>query len=319
MKDSTLSNHRRQAVKKAAAGTAASPSEIHQLHLAGWIDANVIQFSSGRKAWSIPASEVEQIDRHAADRLTLKEAADLLGLEKRRIRELIDAKLLEPRIPRRALTSAWFLSRQAVADLRLQCLQHAVAPSGSSVPTVPLRQILKTWRLQAGEFPALVAAMATGEVHTAHQGGREIALGNFAVVTEDARRWRSKQQIAHRPLLSIDAAGQVLGVKQEVAYQLVRAGLLSTVSVGQDQKRRLVPREALATFDDLYISLAELARHHHQSPKALLLQIPARPVCGPGVRNVRQYFFLRSDLAEFHALPGMERSHSRRALSINAL
>ena len=319
LKDSTLTNHQRQAVKKAAEGTTASPSEIHQLHLAGWIDANVIQFSNGRQAWSIPASEVAQIDRHTADRVTLKEAACLLGLEKRRIRELIDAKLLEPRIPRRALSSAWFLSRQAIADLRLRCLQHAIEPDGGASPTVALRQILKAWRLQAGEFPVLIAAMAAGEVHVAHEAGSDIALGDFAVVTEDARQWRSKQQLAHRPLLSIDAAGQVLGVKQEVAYQLVRAGLLSTVPVGQDQKRRLVPREALTTFNDLYVSLAELAREHHLSPKTLLPRLPARPVCGPGSRNVRQYFFLRSDLAEVHEPPGLDGPCSRRALPIKAL
>lgn len=60
-----------------------------------------------------------------------------------------------------------------------------------------------------------------------------------------------------------------------------------------------LPGEALATFNDLYVSLAKLARERHLSPEALLLQLPARPVCGPGIRNVQQYFCLRSDLAGF--------------------
>lgn len=303
LKDSTRTNHNRQAVSTAAASTTASSSEIHQLHFLGWIDANVIQFKGGRRAWSIPAAEIEQIGRHAADRITLKEAACLLGLGRHRVRELIDAGLLEQRMPRRTPLSAWLLSRQAIVDLHLRCLEHAIAPNGSVPPIVPLKQILKTWRLQASEFPALVAAIVSGEVHVVREVEIDIALGNLSVLTEDAKRWRSNQQKAHRPLLSIDAAGKVLGVKQEVAYQLIRAGLLEAVAAGPKQKRKLVSRNALNTFNALYISLAELARHRQQSPKTLLHKLSAHPICGPDICNVRQYFFLRSDLTEMHELP----------------
>ena len=294
--------HSRQSVKAAAAAAVATPSVIQQLHLAGWIDANVISLPSGRQAWSIPASEIPAITSQLNDGINLQEAAALLGLAKRRVRELIDAKLIIPRLRSREGAAAWLLSRSEIEALARHCSGHCGAIKAPTMAaqamgsSVRLNQVLKTWRLQEGEFPLLITALLTGQICVAAGAVGHETLGELPLLVTSVQAWRNVRQTIHRELLSIDAASRLLGVKQEVGYQLVRSGMLASVTDPSQPRRRQVSRLAIDDFVERYVSLADLARAGRCSPKALLPKILSRPVCGPGIDGVRQYFFLKADL-----------------------
>ncbi len=311
LRHTTRRMHQRQSVKAAASAAEATPSVVQQLHLAGWIDANVISLPSGRQAWSIPASEIPAITSQLNDGINLQEAAALLGLAKRRVRELIDAKLIIPRLRSREGAAAWLLSRSEIEALARHCSGHCGAIKAPTMAaqamgsSVRLNQVLKTWRLQEGEFPLLITAMLTGQICVAAGAVGHERLGELPLLVTSVKAWRQVRQAIHRELLSIDAASRLLGVKQEVGYQLVRAGLLESVADGVDQSRRVIPRTALKSFIERYVSLAELARAGQVSPRALLRRIQARPVCGPGIDGVRQYFFLQTDVGGRPSIPGI--------------
>lgn len=293
----TRHTHQRRSVVGAAAAATATPAVVQQLHLAGWIDANVVSLACGRQAWSVPASEIATIAAQVSDGINLQEAATLLGLAERRVRELIDAKLIVPRLRSRGGATAWLLSRREIEGFSRRCLRQAAAGSDLTRPTIPVNQVLKAWRLESDEFPLLVVAMFLGEVSVASGVSDHVIFGELSLVLDSVRAWRDARHMQYRERLSIDAASRLLGVKQEVGYQLVRAGLLASVADASKQKRRFVPREAVTEFIERYVSLAELARVGQQSPRTLIRRIEALPVCGPGIDGVRQYFFLKADVA----------------------
>lgn len=79
-----------------------------------------------------------------------------------------------------------------------------------------------------------------------------------------------------------------------MAYALVHSGLIRTDRL---QKPIQIGRDALESFQQEYVSLAELAGGRRTSPRRLLLELDLVPVCGPTVDGCRQYFFRRLDVA----------------------
>lgn len=91
-----------------------------------------------------------------------------------------------------------------------------------------------------------------------------------------------------------DAAG-ILGIKAQVAYHLVRCGLLESTSSPLTQVRR-VSRDGIAKFEARYVSLVEIAKRSGIAPKQALHHLQIHPVAGPAIDGCRQYFYLRSDV-----------------------
>ena len=100
--------------------------------------------------------------------------------------------------------------------------------------------------------------------------------------------------------MSVKEAADKLGVKQQVAYEWVRRGLLRTVAgtTKAEAGSRITP-EALDYFRKEYVTGVELAAtvgsrsRRHSSPQ--LMELGLTPVSGPSVDGARQYLFRRAD------------------------
>lgn len=93
----------------------------------------------------------------------------------------------------------------------------------------------------------------------------------------------------------IPTAAILLGLKQQVVYQLVDKNLLIA---NLDVKNRFhqISLSSVERFRQEYVSLVELAKQKNMASIALLKQLDARPVTGPKVDGGRQYFYRRDDL-----------------------
>lgn len=295
--------HKRVTVSAVATAAGTHASTVRQMHLAGLIQASVVRLPSGRHSWSIPIDELEVIKRHVGEGANLQVAARILSIPKSRVHELIDAGLLTAALPSSGGVRAWMFSRVDIENLLASCLpsEHRVLVPDSPVE---LRQVLKCWRLQPGEFPELVRAIQRGEVRIAGHSEAGTGLGGLMLSKNSALAWRSTREGSVRGSLSIDGAAHLIGVKQQVAYELVRTGMLKATPVKGTNKVRRVCRLDVSEFIQRYVSLAELAVTLGRSPRALLRDINVEPVCGPGVNGVRQYFFRRSDLMPVDAKCG---------------
>ena len=107
----------------------------------------------------------------------------------------------------------------------------------------------------------------------------------------------NRHKVARGDALTIPEAAERLQLKQQVAYQLVKAGLWPVTRAWESGRAiRLVPAEALAEFKRDCIAAAELAHSIGTSPRSLVEALEAqgvKPITGPGVDDGRQYFFAR--------------------------
>lgn len=294
LRQSTVAQHERKPVRSIVQASGASDAIVRHLAQAGSIRGKATRHASGRTTWAVATDEVPTLKGIVEDRITIRQAATLLGISKSRVHELVEAELLLARIRRpEARAATWLLSKASVERLLHAAVALQSVQADHSAPTTCLAQILKTWRLRRGDFPALVDAILSGGVPIAAPLPRGHALSELLVAAYEARTWLRARRAQVDEWISVDAAARQLGLKQQVAYELVARGLLT--AEGPASGRR-VHRDAVASFQSTYIALADVARANATSPRHMLGSISVAPVCGPSVDGARQYFFRRSDI-----------------------
>lgn len=295
MRETAKTSHPRLTIPQAAKEANATPSVVRHLVQASLISEVSTPLPSGRRSRTIHVNDVPLIKNAKAGAATLTQAARTLALPERRLRDLIRAQALSPLICRlqNPKAGAWLIPECEINRFH-------VVPSHASMGSTQLedvRKVLKYWRLREDEAVALVQAIAAGELHakTHAQSGTPIPIGLASVETSEAKQWLAAYRArtsAHD--MSVDQAAKALGVKQQVAYDLVRAGLLIAAH-GEASRGSRVTNENLSAFKATYVSLADLAQDAQRSPRALLAEINVAPVCGPKIDGCRQYFFRRAE------------------------
>jgi len=292
LRPETITRHPHRSIQKIAQAAGSSAASIRHLAYTGAIRGHAIQYPSGRTAWVIPHEEARNAATYRTDSVTLRQAAGLLGLGRKRVRELIDAGLLHAWIdPGLTGASTWWLSK---ADaLHLVGIGAQSAQENTVRNVVRLTTVLKTWRLRAGEFPALIRTLLAGELQLAALAAEGYGLGRLRFEVGTLRTWLETRRQREGTWISVDSAAKQLGLKQQVTYELVARGLLSAKV--HDGTRR-IHRDALVAFSASYTSLAEIARANRKTPRQMLARLTARPVCGPTIDGARQYFYKRNEI-----------------------
>ena len=158
-----------------------------------------------------------------------------------------------------------------------------------------MRDFLRYGRLTPPEAVSLVRVVTEGELLEDGSNLQHMPIGEACLDRAVALVWLRSMRRSSCEGMSVDDAAKALGVKQEVGYALVRAGLLR--SSRDDAGSRRVRAADVEAFRRAYVSLRDLARDAGTSPRSALSLLDVRPVAGPGVDANRQYFFRRSDLA----------------------
>jgi len=251
----TIAAHPHRPPEEIAQTACASKATVRRLASLGVIRGHAVTHASGRTTMSVHRDDAKGVSACKADSLTLREAAHLLGLRRERVRELIDAGLVRAWIdPRRTSASVWWLSKEDA--YKLLSITELTMVNGVSKASTPMATILRTWRLRTGEFPAMVRALLVGDVTIASTTTIGRGMGRAGISTESLRSWLDAHRAQTSSWMSVDTAAKWLGVKQQVAYQLVHRGLL-VAEEGNGIQR--VSGDGLKAFCQRYVSLAELA------------------------------------------------------------
>lgn len=285
LSNDALAGHPRLTLRQAAESLGVGENVLRHLADASVVDVVQARTPKGRISTTIHQEQLDLVGDACASAVSLKTAAGILALPRRRLRELINGGVIEPLLRRREVKAAQWL----IPTSELDRLNHL--PGTACGEEVSINQVLKNWRLGQGEFSQLVQAIQSGAVSLKTTKGRS-AFGERVCCRASVLNWR-KEVRQRYSTFSVDEAAAELGVKQQVAYALVRSGLIKTV--GSDKPIR-IDRDALASFRHDYVSLATLAKSRKTSPRRLLGELEAAPVCGPTVDGCRQYFFRRADL-----------------------
>jgi len=297
MQSATVEKHPRITLPQMATAAGVPASVVRHLVQANLIPATSTPLPSGRHSRSIHSDELHRIKGAIDGALSLGQAARALALPEGRLRDLVREGLVTPLISRQTnrAAAAWLIPKGEIERLHVRP-GLAVAKSDAA----PLRDALKYWRLREHEGVALVRAVICGQVPVLASDQDRVPIGLAVLSGAQAKRWLATRRIESGEGLSVDQAAKELGLKQQVAYDLVRAGLLRTTDAGV-LGRRVTARD-LEAFSAAYVSLADLARESACSPRVLLTCIGIAPVCGPAVDGARQYFFRRDESLRTHVL-----------------
>jgi excisionase family DNA binding protein len=289
----TRQKHARLTVRQVVHKSGLRRSVIDHLAEAGVIGSERLESPSGRVTRTLPSSEIQALSETFAGDMNLRAAARCLALPRRRLRELIDAGVLVPRFERSEYRAAvWMIPRDQIERLRCFPARGVEIPDG-----VRVRGVLQSWRLRAGEFAALVRAILRGDLSTANAGTEAVGLGDALISASAAHACLDQWRVRGASEFSVDEAAQKLGLKQQVVYELVRNGLMSSTTI--NGRGRRISAEAIHQFQTEFVSLSELATQAGCSPRKLQATLSVLPVCGPTVDGCRQYFLRRSDLNLF--------------------
>lgn len=299
MRPETASGHPRFSLPQMAKAAQVPPSVLRHMVQTELVPSNSVELMSGRHARSIHLSELQGIKRAADGAMPLKNTALMLSLPKRRVRELILSGLLIPLVSRQLNkgVAAWLIPKAEIDRFHVQTIRV----SGCST-SIPVRDILKYWRLREREGLDLIAAVLDTRLPAQGDGQGRVPIGDATLDVEVAKEWLLKHRSKARSGLSVDAAAKALGIKQQVAYDLVRLGLLRSTNTGLLGLR--VSARDLECFQTTYVSLASLANKARRSPRALLAELSASPACGPTINGARQYFYRRAEIDCLHGCEG---------------
>lgn len=289
-KAQTIAAHPRMTLKQAANQAGVAPATVRHLVQSELIHGAQFVFPSGRKSQSIHRDDLVQIVSLANGGVTISAAAEQLVLPERRVRELISGGIISPLVSRiHDRAAAWLIPEQQV-----RTMFFAGGGLLGKSPSISVGRLLRFWRLFDGEFIALVQALSSNLLLPANFSSGAVPLGNVLLDVEVVRNWLSSHRHVSGSNMSIVKAAKLLGLKQQVAYDLARSGLLATVRNNSNGSR--VTPESIENFRTSYISLADLSRSAQRSPSWLLRNLHIPPISGPAIDGSRQYFFRKSDV-----------------------
>lgn len=291
LRPETANGHPRLSLPQMAKAARVPPSVVRHMVQAELVPSNSAELRSGRRARSIHLSELQGIQSATDGARSLEETAQMLSLPRRRVRELIVGGLLTPLVSRQINkdAAAWLIPKKEIDRLHVQTIQ---APDDSE--SIPARDILKYWRLEKHESVALIAALVDRRLPAQGDGQSKVPVGKALLCAVGAKEWLLRHRSHARKDFSVDTAAKELGIKQQVAYDLVRLGILHSTTVGVLGHR--VSPDDVERFQATYVSLASLASQARRSPRALLAELSASPVCGPSIDGTRQYFYRRTEV-----------------------
>lgn len=267
----------------------------------GWVKGDVILRSSGRCRIMVSEKDTLRFRDQVGHRINGKQTRELLGISKNQFYMLVQEEFIQPllRAGEDGCGSWWF---DAGPIKRLLDKIKVAAPAREPcAEAISFREACQWHILSSENFPLFFAAILNGTISvTGVKCNSEFNLASLYFLPESIAEFKAKLRIRPDGNFSIPEAAIRLGVKQEVAYHLVNAGLLaSSFYASKKIAGRMVSESDIEAFEKEYISLAQLARSNGTSPRALKQKYDAAAISASTGRDIdgcRQFFYRRADL-----------------------
>lgn len=238
-----------------------------------------------------------QRDEHTGH--DLQESATLLGLHQERVRQLWKSNILQAnRCAKESPDRRWHFTQNDIAASMARFLIVNATPPGKPLTAY---HFLRFHKLSDQEVQAFFAQLQDHQVHL--YGVPDMPFGKLLLDRAKVTDWLLQYRTKELDELAIEDAARLLGEKDEVVFQLVKKGLLRTVSPSQRiGAGRRVARKELERFTSSYVSLSWLAQQQKRRPRDLLDELkPIYPVTGPKVDGCRKYFYRRDEIRRWHS------------------
>lgn len=264
----------------------------------------LISATKGKRTRGVlPSQDAQRVKVWMDDQISITAAAHIIGLSAKRIGALIQGGQLR----------GWhrLVSRSSCLAL-IDALATVATVSKSVGDQTRVGEAMRLW-IPTHRTQNFVHALYRGEIAVYRSENGKTRPGDLLVSRSDVVSWSMDQTSDMDDALTVPQAAQHLGIKQEVAYHLVRIGLLETYTMQLNRRpAQVVSRQSLRRFEQRVEPLASAALRAGVDPRRGLdwaKQSGQALLCGPSIDGCRQYFIEITRGMEMTA-PTLETSHA---------
>jgi len=246
----------------------------------------IYRTAGGRTRGALHPDAAPGVFSFIRDGISVKLAARFLGLSRRRVISLVDARVL--------LGWGRYVSQHSCVALQKQLIDKA-QPMTAPAEAEPLGEVL---RLCVPEHRSgiLFRALVTGDIPM-YRAREAVAAAPLLVRRADVVELLRAQRVGDGPTMTVVEAAERLGVKQQVAYHLVREGLLASTRAKVGRRAgAVVSAGAIDAFELQFAALVTLASAAGVGARRSVSWGRAQGlkfVSGPSIDGSRQYFVER--------------------------
>lgn len=297
LSESTLLAHRWFPYHKAAREVGLPENFLRRMSFAGELNTREFIYSCGKTIAVVDIEEVRKLSSIRHEPLNLRETARLLCLSRKRIEQLINADVLKFFGGSPHAGQKWLVDYASIVALTSVEFQ-----ANTNEDLITISQIAKHYLPASGGLAELVGAIQSGEIRVFCGAESEnVNVGKWLVSLNELIQSKITIPICVKEKgMSVACAAKMLGVKEEVAYALVRLGRLRSETVQCARRTtQVVSLGAIKHFKRNYILAPEVALVLGIPRVNALLKLRAGcflPVAGPSMLHAkcRQYVWRRS-------------------------
>lgn len=267
----------------------------------GTIEGETYLSEKGRKFVMVRRDNLELVKQNLSGEIDMKTAGTLLGLNKKRMRQMLRLIFNEARKTGTAVSAPWTVSRFEINKL----LSLADAFPKVSIPDegcVSLSHILRYWAWTTEDLAALIHSVQTSELIPENLLDGAVGISGWIFSENILKTWKAKSQQGFGVWLTVDQAAKLIGIKQQVAYELVHMNLIKAELMHRQPKGgSRIRRTEIEKFKEDYIFATEVGHKLGISPRKAVSILQKRliyPISGPGIDDGRQVLFSRTNAIE---------------------
>lgn len=266
------------------------------------IDGETHISKSGRKFVMVRRDQLDHARNAVYGFIDMKTAGNLLGLTKKRMRQILRHLFPQARKVGSAASAPWCVSRDAVEKI-LAIPSGLVKVSIADEGCVSIGHILRYWAWPADEIVSLIKAACSNEINIVHVIDVAAGISAWVFRENDLKEWKAKLTMGFGAWLTVSQIAKILTIKQQVAYDLVNGHFLNGETTHKLPKGGIrVSRKEVEKFKLNYVFCTEIAQKLGVSPKkarSILAEYYINPISGPGIDNARQLLYFRNKEVEY--------------------
>lgn len=263
----------------------------------GELYGEIYYSEKGRKYVMVRQDGLQRVKANLQGEIDMLAAGELLGLTKRRMRKVLHYLFPEARKSGNSPSSPWCINRHHVNSL----LDISGQLESLAIPDedcVSLAHILRFWANSDVEIVAIINAVRDKEIELVAKLDGYTGISSWIFKELPLRSWLHQFRSGKSIWMTITQASILLGIKEQVAYEMVRLGFLKSEVMPQQAKRGTRVRKLeVEQFKNAYIFATEIADNFGVSPRkaiSILAEKHIEPISGPSVDAGRQILFART-------------------------
>ncbi|WP_244135119.1 hypothetical protein [Burkholderia sp. BCC0322] len=245
----------------------------------------------------IQRTALSSLRQYLTNEISLRAMSKLLGISASRVEQLADVGMLTRRTVTHGMVSTSLFQRREALAL-IDSIRSGGFASACTDQEISIAEVCRYFLSQRADFVSLVRAMQERRIVIRRWNENAPGIGGATFSRREFLNWHRRQCCMGG--MTVSEAAVHLHVKQEVAYHLVKSGLLrGSVAVRGRRTAILITSDSLSDFEQRYISSVELAVEISLSAVevvAVLSDLGVSPICGPRSDGSRQNFFRRKDV-----------------------